>query len=436
MTLATEPVVLAEWESRSPTDCPALAGLSLEATHEARRVAEALSRSGMLDIVEAWDGIHLTASSYVGSLRLGDLRVLIRPKIAMNSVLSLLRYACGYRALDHLPESEASLSLLGLEDLIVAQLIAEVAELVGRGLRRSYVRAAGYLESPQGRIDVQRIARDGGVMAPSVPCCYYPRSEDNPLNRALLTGLRVGARVAASPLLKARARRLASSFGDRVSDVALDRGALHRLRLSMDRLARAYQTALHLAELLCAGTRVDLDRAEASPEVPGFLLDMNHLFQTVLCRFLRDNLGSWSVRDEQARAGLLRYAPGHNPRGRASPSLRPDFLILEAGRVAAVLDAKYRDLWARNLPPHMLYQLAVYASTDRTGVATIVYPTPDASAVEQRIEVRAPGSDRLVGEVRLRPVVMAILEGHLATRESAQAARDRRAYARWLAFGS
>ena len=50
---------------------------------------------------------------------------------------------------------QASASGLGLfQDLLVAQLHAEVRELVARGLRRRYVARSEELASPRGRIDM------------------------------------------------------------------------------------------------------------------------------------------------------------------------------------------------------------------------------------------------------------------------------------------
>ena len=48
------------------------------------------------------------------------------------------------------------------------------------------------------------------------------------------------------------------------------------------------------------------------------------------------------------------------PRTRA-PTPRPDYVMSRGGHIVAIADAKYRDLWKRDLPSGMLYQLSVYA---------------------------------------------------------------------------
>lgn len=83
----------------------------------------------------------------------------------------------------------------------------------------------------------------------------------------------------------------------------------------------------------------------------------------------------------------------------------------------------------------MLYQLALYASSHESGMATILYPTYDGSASEARISVNDPVAGKRIAEACLRPVVLDLVEQLIAAGWSASAQRDRSALARRLVLG-
>lgn len=169
--------------------------------------------------------------------------------------------------------------------------------------------------------------------------------------------------------------------------------------------------------------------------LPGFLFDMNTFFQALVSRFLRENLPGFAVRDEHSLKGMMRYNPKFNPQRRKSPTPRPDYVVTQQGAIRSILDAKYRDLWEKQLPREMLYQLVVYAISDRQHPqSSILYPTTDPLAKEVRIDISDPMFGRHIGQVCLRPVFLPMLE-KLVTSRTSQARREREYFARRLAFG-
>jgi 5-methylcytosine-specific restriction enzyme subunit McrC len=173
----------------------------------------------------------------------------------------------------------------------------------------------------------------------------------------------------------------------------------------------------------------------SAAELRGFLFDMNRFFQALLVRFLREGLPDHDVRESGLR-GMLSYDPAHNPQHRRAPQPRPDFVVRKGPEVAAVLDAKYRDLWSDPLPRDMLYQLGIYAlSRVSAGRAAILYPTVSGEAREARIRIDDPVRGTKQGEIVLRPVNMAEFHSVVTAPQTTQNTRQRRRLAEQLAFG-
>lgn len=429
-------VRLAEWQTVSPAPGSPTQGVGLGDNPAVRDLARRLSDSRMLEVQELRTGLAVASTSFVGRIRLGGVEITVVPKLRSETLLTLLRYAYGLRNLHLLPSTAHTTQALGFQDLLVWQLLEEAQELLARGLRRAYVRREESLASPRGRIDFQAMAGRGSLVEATLPCVHHRRDQDRLINRVLLEGLRLAASVASDRGLRVRARRLADLLGEGIAKIRLDRDVFRRLAGEMDRMTRPYEPAVSLIRILheCGG--LSLGEEEAGPSLPGFLFDMNRFFQSLLTRYLSDNLPEYVVRSEHRLTGMMAYVPGWNPSRSQAPTPRPDFVVMRDGQAVAILDAKYRDLWENPLPRDMLYQLAIYAMSHEGGTSTILYPTTHAQATEARIEVRDPIHGGRRALVVVRPVALATFEGLITAPPTAAALRQRRSYAHDLVFGS
>jgi 5-methylcytosine-specific restriction enzyme subunit McrC len=404
---------LLEWQRIDPSSMRQLAGLSFDGDPAARRLAAELSTHQWVSILELRQGIQIQTSSFVGNLRLGELNLNIKPKIGFDVLAVLFRYAYGWHDLHLLPTAKQETAAATFQDLFIHQLTAEADHLVARGVFRQYRQHDNYLASPRGRLNLHQLVADGGVRAAEIACTHHERSADNMLNQALLAGLLFAAGQTDNLLLRTRLRRLASMLDMVVTRRRLTHDLLEDALRSLSRLNLAYKPALQLIGMLYEGSGVVFagDHVSKIP-LPGFLFDMNRFFEQLLTRFLAENLVGYTVKDQHRLTEMMTYRQGSNPRGRRSPTPRPDIAILRDGKLVGLFDAKYKDLWENPLPRDMLYQLAVYAlSQPAQRVATILYPTTDIAAKDQIVNIHEPVARSVQGQVVLRPIQLAALAG-------------------------
>jgi 5-methylcytosine-specific restriction enzyme subunit McrC len=398
-----------EWEQLQPEKGSPLFHRYIE-DEAARYTIKELNEKGIVNILELKDGLQITSNSYVGKIKIGDIELNIYPKIEGMPLYKLLKYAYRLRDLKIFDEAVHAIASSRLYDLLIYQLYAEIEELLYRGFNKMYKKLDADLETPRGRIDIKKIAAKANITGASLPCKYFERNEDNDLNRALLAGLYLALELAEDPGLKIHLHRLCSRMEQSINPIELNRHVLIRTLKSIDRLSEHYRSALELINILYESHGIQLEDGSMYMKLKGFFFDMNVFFQALLSKLMKEHLEGFTVRDEYTLHELLAYTPGFNPQRRYAPKPRPDFAVMKGSRVVCLLDAKYRDLWERNLPREMLYQLSIYAvSGVGSSTAKILYPSMSPEAKLQKLDIKNPATGTKYAEVILQPVSLPLV---------------------------
>lgn len=293
---------------------------------EARRLGEMPWVSVATDREPGW--WKVSTRQWVGGFSLGDLRVIVRPKIRPENLFLLLEVglpseAWQAEAIDYATNDELLPALVSF--------FARTAETtLARGLFHHYRHEEDDLLALRGRIDFVRQFRRGGVLVP-MACSWDDFTADVDENRCLTSTIRLALRVPDVPHDdRRRLRRLLAAL-DGVAEPTAS-AALGRLdRIQYTRLNEHYRPALRLARLILANCTLQDQHGDTAASA--FMLDMNQLFEDfVTSRLQRELRGRLDVK-AQGRPHL-----DIDQR----VQIRPDLTLRQDRETVGVADLKYK----------------------------------------------------------------------------------------------
>lgn len=379
----SEVVRLAEWQVADPRSHPPLRRGELSADIAAR--IKELNRTGQVEIVELREGLRIETRSSVGSIRLGDLTLQIQPKIAPDVIPVFMRYALGLDTVSPSPVAAAPVQEFSFTDLVALLLRDEVDLLVHAGLLQEYRTDEAWLSSPKGRIRFEQLARHPVRSQIAAPCRFIRRTPDVVLNRLVLGALAALRPAVNDHPLAFDLHSREMLFRDLCRSEPLSRQLLEEARGALDRRSRYYEPLVRIAELILAGLGPAFE-ADRSAALPGFLFDMNRLFERFVARLCREHAPEGlRIETQETMGQAYRYLA--NPHGWPVPRLCPDIVVrARDGTPLLVLDTKYKRLdGAMRTTSADLYQLTLYSlAFGREGCvpARIVYPSLTSDAAE------------------------------------------------------
>jgi len=158
--------------------------------------------------------------------------------------------------------------------------------------------------------------------------------------------------------------------------------------VSFDRLNEHYREVVALARLVLRHSSFETRRGAV--RAPGFLIDMNRVFQEFVTRALREELGV-SDRVLQSDDRITRVCLDDDCRVR----LHPDLAWWDGAQYTFVADAKYKRTEPGSAPNADLYQLLAYATALDLSGGLLIYAEGESPAPHRvRHSGQASGDSR------------------------------------------
>jgi 5-methylcytosine-specific restriction enzyme subunit McrC len=334
----------------------------------ARPVATALRATGAVKVSADLDGrTVLTASSFVGVLRCGDIELRVTPKISIQRLLWLLGHARdpeGWR-------DEDIVDLATVDDLVTAVAVsfhAATRRAFRQGVLQGYRTVEEALPLLRGRLREADQLRCRLGLAVPLEVRYDDYTVDIPENRILYAAARRLVRVPGlPPATQAGLRQTLTMLADVTPLVPGEKPPA----TTATRLTQRYQPAVNLARIVLAGRSIDQPPGPTSAS--GFLFDLNTAFEDWLTVTLRRALAPYGGR-------LRDQHPRYLDLGRRVRII-PDLVWEHGATPKAVLDAKYKRVLEATQPHADLYQMLAYCTAMGLPEGHLIYASGQAHGV-------------------------------------------------------
>jgi 5-methylcytosine-specific restriction enzyme subunit McrC len=305
---------------------------------------------------------RLTPGGYAGVIVAPHRRLLIRPKVPLQSLFYLLDPT----ALVPLDEDHTAAEP-GTEAVafLAARLAHLLEERAAAGLQRGYSERSEQGPFLQGRLDVAAQVADG-ARKDLLHCRYEDFGVDIPCNQVPRATAEVLLR---SPFLndsvRGLLRRSLRPF-EAVRSVPLGPDSF---TTEPGRLAEGYRPLLDLCKLLVES----LAPGEMAGPVacPAFLLDMERVFERYVTQGVLQALAGDATHTVTVQPLFVVNEPVP---GQPDVQMRPDVLIRRGEQPRLVVDAKWKRLTKGPLVTADVYQMLAYCAGLGVDRAVLVYP--------------------------------------------------------------
>ena len=348
---------LQEYERSSPES---LSPSELDALREIRSLT--------IEPAPGGGNYYLTPGSTIGALELDGLSVSIRSKLEISRVLFLASYAMG--ALRMREERFAFEEADTLVEALALALGSAARRAFARGLLHGYRTEEEALYTVRGRIVVAEQLRRRFDLPLPVEVRYDEFTEDILANRLVKAAAVLLGRMRIRDPRSRAGLRWTGAMLDNVSRVSFPPKEVPEVQF--DRLNEHYREVVALSRLILQHTAFETERGGL--RAPGFLMDMNEVFQGFVTRALREELGASerAFRSDDRTRGVTLDEDGHI-------RLKPDLSWWDGQTCTFVGDAKYKNISGERVIPNAdLYQLLAYATALDLPGGLLIYAKGEA----------------------------------------------------------
>lgn len=315
----------------------------------------------------------LTPSAQVGSVRVGDTLIEIRPKIAIDRFMFLLSYAADPKAWTGLDFEYAKAD--SIVEAIVPAFLRLVGQATNRGLLHGYRVEETAGATVRGQLRINDQLRDRFGLAPPIEIRYEEFTEDVLENRMIRAALHRLRQLRIRSEHTQRALREVEAAFHAVE--LLEFHPRHIPEVQFTRLNEHYRPAIGLARLILQSISFELSFGPVQASC--FLLDMNELFEAFVHRALRETLNLPEAEFPRGAGGLRLDQAGRI-------ALVPDLSWWTRGRCTFVGDVKYKRVSAAGVKHPDLYQLLAYVTATDLAAGLLIYAAGEAEPTRHHVE--------------------------------------------------
>lgn len=310
------------------------------------------------------DVYTLRPGSTVGALEIAGLSLYIEPKVTIQQLIYLASYAMGEKDAFRLRDEHFEFKRAGsVADLLAWHLGRAAGRAFRQGLWQGYRVEEEALHTVRGRIMVAEQIRRRFDMPLPVEVRYDEYTEDVLANRLIKAAARL---LRGMRLNDPQAREGLRHIDATLENVTPVRYPPHDVpKVEFTRLNDHYRDAVAIARLVLRHWFHEADRGGV--RAPGFLMDMNKVFEGFVVRALREHLG---VSEHALRQGYRVCTLAEDGKF----DLKPDLSWWDGGDYGYTFvgDAKYKRIES-GVQNADVYQALAYATALNLPGALLAY---------------------------------------------------------------